>query len=118
MISAWDIYWVMQLDTLIGMFVGVAMACVYVVFLAGLFTDGEALGIDSDRPASWLKWPAVIFVAAGLCAAFLPSTKTAAAMIVIPRIANNEAIQHEAGDLYGIAKDALRTLAAPKQEAK
>lgn len=77
---------------------------------------------EAARGAAYHRLAPRIAVVAGVLLtvnAFLPSTKTAAAMIVIPAVANNEAIQREAGELYGIAKDALRELAKPdKPEPK
>jgi hypothetical protein len=47
----------------------------------------------------------------------LPSTKTAAAMVVLPAIANNETLHTEAGELYGLAKQALKeAVGAEKSE--
>ena len=136
MISAWDIYWVMQLDSIGGAVLFLAIAAS--VSAAALLIMG---GCDSRAcPEEWngseyrlraeralARAPALIragkrtaalaaFLA--VAAALLPTTKTAAVMLVIPAVANNEAIQREAGDLYGIAKDALRELAKPKPAAK
>jgi len=58
----------------------------------------------------------LLFVVNGL----LPSSKTAAVMVVLPAVANNENIQREAGELYQIAKQGLADLvkkaAAPKDD--
>jgi len=124
-ISAWDIYWVMQLDSIndtLGLFAffaivgGLLASVARVVAKADADTDPSAAAfVRATRVAPWV-------LSAGLLAwaisTALPSTKTAAAMVVIPAVANNQAIQHEAADLYGIAKDALRELAKPKETAK
>lgn len=134
MITAWDIYWVMQLDSIgfVVFLIGFAFGVVAVVagFLGYIDRDTasiyEGASYDEAREkhrkliangASKLR----VAGRAALCcapilllAAFIPSTKTAAAMIVLPAVANNKAIQQEAGELYGIAKDALRELARPK----
>lgn len=113
MISAWDIYWVMQLDSI------AVAAVIFGIFLAiGTFI-ALIIGYCEDKPealGAGKKLAGATF-AMFAAVAFLPSTKTAAAMIVIPAVANNEAIQREAGDLYAIAKDALRELARPKPAA-
>lgn len=52
-------------------------------------------------------WGVVVFGACIITSA-LPSTRTLAAMIVLPELVNNEQIQNEAGELYGLAKEALK----------
>lgn len=130
MITAWQIYWVMQLDSIGGMLTFTAIVCgVAVLFLwvwgaiekacssnspeMELSKREAARGVALHRSAKPLTILAGILLLAN---AFIPSTKTAAMMLVIPAVANNQAIQREAGDLYGIAKDALRELARPKPE--
>ena len=49
-----------------------------------------------------------------LALAFIPSTRTAAAMFVIPAIANNAEIKQEAGEMYEIAKAALQNISEAK----
>lgn len=121
-ISAWDVYLVMQLDTISGLFVGLLVASS--VICAGLFVVQACH--SSDDHWSWNEgnieerkelrrklraYSAKTLVVAmffALASATLPSTRTAAAMLVLPAIANNETIQKEAGELYGLAKEALR----------
>ena len=118
MISAWDIYWVMQLDSINGTLTWIAVLASFSLIVCAFawaacnFDDGIG-----KRVAKWLKATLATLAVTFLLGTFIPSTKTAAMMLVIPAVANNEAIQREAGDLYGIAKDALRELAKPKQEA-
>lgn len=112
MISPWEIYWVMQLDT-----IGVASVFLTILCLPSAVVTAIAAS-EGDLP--WyvpitLAHFAAFFL---VCAVFLPSSKTAAAMLVIPAIANNEAIQKEAGDLYRIAKDGLRELVKPDHAEK
>lgn len=116
MISAWDIYWVMQLDT-----IGMAMGTISVFGLIVVAVVWGAAACEIRRLWGYLVAVAVtgVWFVCLLAAIFLPSTKTAAAMFVIPAVANNETIQKEAGDLYKLAKQALReAVDAPKDEAK
>lgn len=126
MLTAWDVYWVMQLDS-IG---AVAMCVAFVVSGLAAFASLWALAARGDcDPEAWYSpeykakalrnqslWPRLFararqlgLVAACLwtLSAFIPSTKTAAAMVVLPAIANNETIHREAGELYDLAKRAL-----------
>lgn len=114
MITAWDIYWVMQLDT-IGMVASLlALAGIPISAFAWAAWADE----NVDAPIAFPLVVTPLAILALLVATFIPSTKTAAAMIVLPAVANNETIQQEAGELYGIAKDALRELARPKPAPK
>lgn len=104
-ISAWEIYWVLQLDTIgaaaeISSFLGVFIMPFVAGFLVCEVKTWPAYVASAALIAAWLVVTAV--------AVFLPSTKTAAAMFVIPKIANSEVIQAEAGELYELAKQAMR----------
>lgn len=112
MITAWQIYWVMQLDRICTAFVVIAICSGIAAAISGVVAFDET----SDGAAKFSKRMAGLCMACVFALALTPSTKTAAAMIVIPAVANNKAIQKEAGDLYGIAKEALRELAKPKPE--
>ncbi|MBA0362403.1 hypothetical protein [Stenotrophomonas maltophilia] len=115
MISAWEIYWVMQLDTIrfasaLASIAGLIGLVVIAIAVADVYDDGKAL------KRVLLVSPMLLIPIAA--ATFLPSSKTAAAMIVIPAIANNERFQAEAGDLYKLAKQGLQKLVADEQDKK
>lgn len=135
MITAWQIYWVMQLDNILAVtstisffatsFGGIAYLAHRVAKTSGR-EDDEAKLIAN---ATWISKP---MLAVGLLCiaanAFLPSSKTAAAMIVLPAITSDKVIETvtpEARELYELAKDALRSVSkketaadAPKDAAK
>lgn len=120
MLSAWDVYWVMQLDSInagaaiIGVF-GTAFGAIG----TGVFTVAVADGEEWAPPVLRLARRVLgVGVLCAIAAVFLPSTKTAAAMIVVPAIANNQTLQREAGELYTLAKDALREAIKPDGAAK
>lgn len=132
MISPWEIYLVLQLDT-IGTTLGVTSALLGVsALVAGLWGGFEKSMSNSfpelemskrerangDRLHGWAKRLAIFAVPILALNALLPSSKTAAAMIIIPAIANNETIQKEAADLYGLAKEALTEAIKPDAEPK
>lgn len=115
MISPWEIYLVMQLDTIGGAAVLVStFGVVGLLFMwtwIAEYSDGIAARVvGAAFTAAWALSVAV--------AVFIPSSKTAAAMIVIPAIANNEKFQDEAGDLYRLAKQGLEKLVASEPEKK
>ena len=110
MVSAFEIYLVMQLDSIVSALLVIAGASGFAAMCAGFYGALE----DEDGPKSFAKRLCVWFVASILLAAFVPSTKTAAAMIVIPAVANSETVHKEAGELYAIAKQALKEIATPE----
>lgn len=71
-----------------------------------------------NPPASafrWMKIGVVTFVVSLTVNCFVPSTKTVAMMIVIPKIAtdkNMEAMGTEAKEVYELAKEALKNAAS------
>ena len=93
MISAWDIYWVMQLDSINGTLTWIAIlasaALVVCVFVWTLADGDEDAGRQVAKCLRVTCWTLAATFGLGT---FIPSTKTAAAMIVLPAIANNEAI--------------------------
>lgn len=132
MITAWDIYWVMQLDAIgaVVSFIAISLCLITAIaFVLGGINKYEAsewpsisegkkeLGLARQAYAKRMLLPAATLL---LLSALTPSTKTAAAMLIIPKIANSEVIRREADDLYTIAKEAMRNLAKPdsSEEAK
>lgn len=121
MISAWDVYLVMQLDSI--------RAALFVICGLGvtsaLFVAGPMAGIaDWDEKKSMRRKStrALIACVVGLLfGAVIPSSKTAAAMILVPKLTSPEVVQplsKEAGELYGLAKEALRNLAEDRPADK
>lgn len=121
--SEWDIYWVMQMDSIknfLKVMTGISFVISFVVFV---FSSLAAELNGEDLKAFFAKfWKAFGFIVIPVCVAMLvanaltPSTKTLAAMKILPPIVNNEGIKAEAGDLYKLAKDALRNAAGVKEE--
>lgn len=118
MISGWDIYWVMQLDSIrTGLFMLSLLLCMLAIFSPSL---AMILDVDADDFIAMVKKnyrKVLAVIAIPLFAAIaLPSSRTAAAIIIIPAVANDEAIQKEAGDLYQLAKDGFRQLVEPEEK--
>lgn len=116
--TAWQVYWVMQLDgigyTLTFFTFALVCAALQFLFIGSLITErGSSYATDKQDAARATiqrrtKWLVIGAIATATVNVFVPTTKTAAAMVVLPAIANSEAIRAEAGDLYHIAKQALR----------
>ena len=128
MISPLEIYIVLQMDSVKEAlpFAVAASACGIgaCLFVGGI--GASPLSYDSKdehdqkvvlRAASF-KWAKRLLVACSLSAAtaaLLPSTKTLAAMFIIPAVMNNETVQKEAVGLYTMAKDALKEAIKPEE---
>jgi hypothetical protein len=135
MIDAWDIYWVMQLDS-IGRSLRFIVFALFI--LSGAFSI-RAVWCSVQSPDDWLSEecktaaaasrasePAarsaairfgVAFLAVMSVNALIPSSKTAAAMIVLPALTSESVVQTvapEARELYELAKDALRNVSKDK----
>lgn len=119
-ISPWDIYWILQLDSVIGAAIAVLVCCGTAVLILLMFSpiwldeagDPRKFAATAARRLAYFAFPAL------LVTVFIPSSKTAAAMVVLPAITNNANVQREAGDLYAMAKDALREAIKPDDEKK
>lgn len=113
MISAWDVYWVMQLDSIrFGVILFSAILCAVsgvLFFIAaeeGSKKQAKTFGVSAISGAFLL-----------FSAAFIPETKTAAAMIILPAVTSEEAVnivKPEAKELYELTKDALRSVITEK----
>lgn len=124
-ISPWTIYWVMQLDSignaLSVLFVMLLLIVIMSFFLGVMF---KANPIDEEQEEwgkfliSAVKKIAPVTLILFLILTFVPDTKTVAAMIVIPAIANNENIQGESVEIYNLAKEAMREMVNSKEKGK
>ena len=106
-ISAFDIYLVTLADKIVdpaGCIAGTALVfSLFVVFTMLLGCDTKE---EIKKAKSVLKLLCVIVVVCGSLAVFIPSSKTIAAMYVLPAIVNNEHIQNSTGN----ALEALENL--------
>jgi TRAP-type C4-dicarboxylate transport system permease large subunit len=131
--DAWTIYWILQLDSINGLFTTLLIvACAAEIVFAAFWIVGTLADPDSwyseqfkqDAIRARQRVPAALKAAIrnatfvmlplAITSALLPSTKTAAAMVVIPAIVNNETIRKESGELYDLAKQALREAVTDK----
>ena len=120
MVSAWDVYWVMQLDSISAGITAMAILWPIVGCLGSMVLSDYTK--DVHWPACVGLCMAVLF---GFAAMLIPNSKTAAAMIVLPAITSDavlEPVGKEAKELYVLAKQALSKVAqepaAPTEEKK
>ncbi len=91
MITSWDIYWITRLDsvhTSVALFIAL-LGCALFAFLGfGACDKGNFFYYKKSLIAT-----AFIFVMSIISITFIPSTKEACAIYLIPKIANNEQMQ-------------------------
>ena len=122
MVTAWQVYWAMQLDSILIVTGYLSFIC---TFFGGIGYLGHRVArvYSEDDPdlksvvaSTWIAKPMFLIGILAIAAnAFLPSSKTVAAMIVLPAITSETVIDNvtpEAKELYGLAKDALKNLGA------
>lgn len=117
MVTPFEVYVVMQLDTVIVS----AFVFGMLLFIVGAFY----VAVGSEDYSRGMFWAGVVSFALGilciLAGTFLPSTKTAAAMIVLPAITSEEVVapvSAEARELYDLAKQAIRKAVDAEAPAK
>lgn len=124
MISAFDVYLVMQLDhissALCGIFIFSIIAFLPCFAISALPSSDCATEFDNELSRKCRKAAKLLGITSiAICfiATFIPSSTTAAAMILLPKIAsekNMQVVGKEAGELYGLAKKALEKLGDKK----
>ncbi len=122
-LSAWDIYLVTRMDLLRYFFIAVlVLSAVGVAFFGACWIDvcdswdGKK---ETEEKRTWVAKRLMMF----LCPLFVgvfgviltPSTKTLAAMIVLPAIVNSEAVQQLPGELTTLAREWLQELRPAKK---
>ena len=117
MISAWQVYLVMQLDRIGTLLAIVAIASILGFLFVCVFVEDQPSNDERARKA--LKSFALVSAIFAPLWIVVPSSKTVAAMIVLPAITSDRAIETiapEARELYELAKEALRGMTNTKRE--
>ena len=118
--TGFEVYVIMQLDSVIasaGVLAGVLVFGTLFFVSFNLLVNEDMSVVTKNK--ALLRKLAYLIGGLLLVNTFLPSTKTAAAMHVLPAIANNETIQNEASEIYQLAKQALKdAVATPEQKDK
>ena len=120
--SAWTVYWLFQLDSIgctLSIFAWIALISWCSITIFKWFQEDVDEYKKVSKVAKSIGWPMVFLC---VLSTIIPSTKTMAAIIVLPRIAsaeNLDTVASDAGDIYKLAmsrlKDALgENTVAPK----
>ncbi len=114
-ISAWTIYWITRLDEIsIAMAIAMVVMIIVCAIAAFIYVVSDFKVVGAKKLAySLLPW----IVGVTLVNTFIPNTKQAAAMYVLPAIVNSEAVQELPSELTTLAREWLQEL-RPKKESK
>ena len=124
MITPSTIYWLTRLDTVNTLGIILTVFGGTFSIAAWIAISILALGYQEDmkkEKAFMLKAARCITAIATIgifIACFIPTTKEAAAIIVVPRIANSESVQQLGEGIVTLAQDWLKERSPKKGEAK
>lgn len=121
MITPSTIYWIGQCDCLRECCSPIAVVGIIFCIFAICFTAAAFNDRDMPRFGCWLGVAMssillLLSIIGILGLLFIPSTKTAAAMYIIPSIANNEKIQDAGDRLYTLAVEWMEELRPAKNK--
>ena len=99
MITPMQMYWLVTLDNIVDMF------CVFTVLSIVAAIMGMCyVGETGNSSAKWIPIMSIVVATLSFVGAvFIPSTKQMAAIIVVPKIVNNEKMQMAGNKLYDLA---------------
>lgn len=110
MITTSQMYWLVTLDS-------IANASLVFAILSALASVGAiGMACDSNR-LFWLPFITIglFFLFVGVLT-FVPTTKQAAAIIIVPKIANNEKVQDCGNRIYDLAIEWMEELKPTKKD--
>jgi len=108
-ITAMQMYWIVILDNIID-------GVVAVMVIAGACSLALTIATVMDELPEWFPIPPIcVFFASILLLMFTPSTKQMAAILIVPRVVNNEKVQTVGNKLYDLAVEWMDGL-KPKKE--
>ena len=119
MITESTIYWVTRLDAFNALVTAVSLINVILLIasiIASLIVIGERNSMLNDKdklilPLKFLIGSIIILVVCATLAVFVPTTKEYAAMKILPKIANDEALNtlsQDGKELYRLTVDYLK----------
>jgi len=118
MITPTLIYWISTLDSfikLVAVFFSIMIA-VMLWLIVGIMCNSDC-GNEKKARAFYCRWFKVLLpltVAFSVILVFVPSSRTVAAMYVVPAIANSEKVQDVGNRLYDLAVEWMKQLGPKK----
>lgn len=111
MITTTEMYWLVTLDSIVH----ASFVFAVISVLASFGAIGYAL---EEGRFFWLPLMTIgMFFLSAAAVTFVPTTKQAAAIMIVPKIVNNEKVQMVGNQLYDLAVEWMEEL-RPKKEKK
>lgn len=130
-VTGWTIYWLTRLDSISGLLtiVVTVLGTLLVVGTARQtieayssleFPDQETDATRLARRTRWkaIAWATVIELVISIAVVLTPTTKEAAAILVIPALAESEDVRGLGEDLVGLAREWIQELRPERAEVK
>jgi hypothetical protein len=117
MITPFQVYIVMQLDSILAVSILISVLTSIACAILGFVYLAEG----GSRVLRFLKGIGALLILSLAMCAFLPGSKTVAAMYILPKLATTENVAEmstEAKELYKLAKACLKNLADEPEETK
>lgn len=117
------IYWLTRLDYIQGFFIaatiilGLASFAVLIMYIVNKM-DSVSFGSAQAIPGKLVAGAFGLTLVPVACSLFIPTTKEAAAMIVVPRLVNSETVRGLGSDLVDLAHAWMVELRPGKADAK
>jgi hypothetical protein len=108
MINSFDVYWVMQLDTIVRTIGSLSVVALVLSLLAISF-----LMVQKHSYTKLASISLCVSVGFIILTSFVPSSRTAAAMVVLPAVANSSQVKEIGAlgtDLIKLAREAVSNL--------
>lgn len=111
--SAWEVYWIMQADTIRHGVRICMVALVLPTIISGIMVvisvidDGESLNIHKLSRRSFF-FSTILLILSTVGVIFIPSTKTLCAVYVVPVVINNETLHKDLGEVYELGMERLK----------
>jgi hypothetical protein len=113
--SGWTIYWIGILDNLSFVFTAISVLSLIVLVIWAMIkcitssTDDEVCNAFTKATSGITCCCKILLFVCVPLAAITPSSKTAAAIYILPKIVNNETIKTESEEIYSLGKQWLKS---------
>lgn len=125
MIDSWTVYWISRLDSItvvlhLFAFIFAIFAMLSIVFLLNEYAiwDSNMKECSSRIPKIVKLLPIIFLPIFVTLVALTPNTKDMCAVIIIPKIVNNEKLQDVGDKFYNLAIDWMEELSPKRKEVK
>ena len=112
MITPMQMYWLVTLNSIVTVSGIIAVVIGIIAFIS------VAIVLDDTLPPWMTIVLGVVAIFFAMVAAFTPSTKQMAAIILVPKIANNEKVQTVGNKLYDLAVEWMDELRPNRDGSK